>query len=43
MWTAVSVSGVLLVQFLDAEDVGEGLEALHARVFERIGRLLAQR
>ena len=35
--------GLLLVQLLDAEDVGEGLEALHARVLERIGRLFAER
>ena len=35
--------GLLLVQLLDAEDVGEGLEALHARVLEGVGRLLAER
>ena len=35
--------GLLLVQLLDAEDVGEGLQALHARVLERVGRLLAER
>ena len=35
--------GLLLVQFLDAEDVGEGLQALHPRVLEGIGRLFAER
>ena len=35
--------GPLLVQFLDAEDIGEGLRALHARILEGIGRLFAER
>ena len=34
---------LLLVQLLDAENVGKGLQALHARVLERIGRLFAER
>ncbi len=32
-----------VLQLLDAEDVGEGLQVLHPRVLERVGRLLAER
>jgi len=32
-----------LVQLLDAEDVGKGLQALHARILEGIGCLFAER
>jgi len=35
--------GPRLVQLLDAKDVGKGLEALHARVLEGVGRLFAER
>ena len=41
--TAVSVSGAWLVQLLDAEDIGEGLQVLHARVFEGVGGLFTER
>ena len=34
--------GLLLVDFLDAEDIGEGVEILHPRVLEGIGGLLAE-
>lgn len=34
--------GLRHVQLLDAEDVGEGLEVFHARIFEGVGGLLAQ-
>jgi len=33
----------LFLQLLDAEDVGEGLQAFHPRVLERVGGLLAER
>ena len=36
------VVGRLDLQLLDAEDVGKGLQAFHARVLERVGGLLAQ-
>ena len=35
--------GRLVVQLLDAKNVGKGLQVLHARVFEGVGGLLAQR
>ena len=35
--------GLLLVQLLDAKNIGEGLEALHTRVLERVGGLFAKR
>ena len=35
--------GLLVVKFLDAEDVGKGLKPLHPRVLEGIGGLLAER
>ncbi|MDT4871090.1 hypothetical protein FQZ97_1062010 [compost metagenome] len=37
------LAGHLFVQFLDAEHVRKGLQALHAGVFERVGSLDAQR
>src|SRR4030095_15655467 len=41
MHGGVSV-GLLLVEFLDAEDVGEGLQALHSRVLERVSSLFTE-
>ena len=35
--------GLLFVDLLDAEHIGETLQRLHLRFLERIGRLLAQR
>ena len=33
---------LLLVDFLDAENIGEGVEVFHPRVLERVGGLLAE-
>ncbi len=34
--------GRLIAQLLDAEDIGEGLQILHARILESVRRLLAE-